>query len=123
MPAYTVVVSAPSFKRIDGSSASTLEGKNLSLKDVAIFLSSGGRLRLSGSCGTIALSSTSGARFEGGDLKCETATLNVSTGANVEVFARRKVSVTASTGGQVKLVGKPGEVQKTTSIGGSVRLF
>lgn len=122
-PAYTVVVTAPLINRIEVSSASTLEGKNLALKDVAIFLSSAGRIRLSGSCGAIELTSSSGAKFEGDDLKCQTARLTVSSGANVEAFASRKVSATASTGGQVTLYGKPGDVQKTTSIGGSVRLF
>jgi hypothetical protein len=122
-PAYTVVVTAPAIKRIEVSSASTLDGRKLAFKDLDVGLSSAGKIQLSGSCGALKLNISSGAKFEGDDLKCQTASVDASSGANAEAFASHSAQASASTGGQVTFYGKPGDLKKSTSTGGTVRLF
>lgn len=122
-PAYTVVVTAPSIRRIEVSSASTLDGRKLSFKDLDVGLSSAGRIQLSGSCGALKLNISSGAKFEGDDLKCQTASVDTSSGAQAEAFASKSAQANASTGGQVVFYGKPSDLKKSTSTGGTVRLF
>lgn len=122
-PTYTVVVTAPSIKRIEVSSASTLDGRKLSFKDLDIELSSASTISLSGSCGALKLNISSGAKFEGDDLKCQTARVDASSGASARAFASHDAQADASTGGQVTFYGKPGDLKKNTSTGGTVRLF
>jgi hypothetical protein len=122
-PAYTVVVTAPAIKRISVAAASQLDGKKLAFKDLDISLSSASTITLSGSCDALKLNISSGAKFEGDDLKCRTARVDVSSGANARAFASQDAQANASTGGQVTFYGKPHDLKKNTSTGGSVGLF
>jgi hypothetical protein len=97
-PAYTVVVTAPSIKRISVAAASTLDGRKLAFKDLDIELSSASTITLSGSCGALKLNISSGAKFEGDDLKCQTARVDVSSGATARAFASQNAQADASTG-------------------------
>ena len=76
---------------------------------------------LSGSCAGLRVDVSSGADFEGEALKCETASVDASSGAGADAFATRSASGNASSGGNVTFHGRPPEITKDTSSGGSVR--
>jgi hypothetical protein len=118
---YSATVSAPSLVGLDASSGSSFEGLNLSLRDLKIDVSSGANVEISGSCAGLRLDISSGARFEGEDLKCETASVDASSGASADAFAARTADGNASSGANVTFYGKPAELVKDTSSGGSVR--
>jgi hypothetical protein len=118
---YTATVSAPNLVGLDASSGSSFEGLNLSLRDLKVDVSSGANVEISGSCAGLRLDISSGARFEGEDLKCETASVDASSGASADAFAARTADGNASSGANVTFYGKPAELVKDTSSGGSVR--
>jgi hypothetical protein len=118
---YHVAVSAPALIGVDASSGSAFEGRNLSLRDLDVDVSSGADVELAGSCAGLRLDISSGARFEGEDLKCETASVDASSGANADAFAARNATGNASSGANVTFYGKPAELVKDTSSGGTVR--
>lgn len=122
-PDYTVVVTAPNYSGVSVSSASSVEGKDLKLKDVKVGLSSAGRATLRGSCGELELEVSSGSSFEGDMLKCASAKVDASSGAGAEAFASRSARGEASSGGRIVFHGKPAQVDKDVSSGGSVKLF
>jgi hypothetical protein len=118
---YHVAVSAPNLVAIDASSGSSFEGSSLSLSDLKVDVSSGANVELSGSCGALRVDVSSGADFEGENLKCETAAVDASSGADADAFAARSADGNASSGGSVTFHGRPPEMTKDTSSGGSVR--
>jgi hypothetical protein len=64
---------------------------------------------------------SSGADFDGEALKCETASIDASSGADADAFATRSANGDASSGANITFHGKPAEFTKDTSSGGSVR--
>jgi hypothetical protein len=118
---YAVTVSAPNLTAVDASSGSAFEGQNLSLRDLKVDVSSGANVEISGSCAGLRVDVSSGADFEGEALKCETASVDASSGADADAFASRSASGNASSGANVTFHGRPPEMTKDTSSGGSVR--
>jgi hypothetical protein len=118
---YSATVSAPSLAGLDASSGSSFAGHNLTLRDLKVDVSSGADVEISGSCAGLRLDISSGARFEGEDLRCETASVDASSGASADAFAARTADGNASSGANVTFHGKPAELVKDTSSGGSVR--
>jgi hypothetical protein len=118
---YSATVSAPNLTGVDASSGSAFEGHNLSLRDLKVDVSSGASIELSGNCAGLRVDVSSGADFEGEALKCETASVDASSGADVDAFATRTASGNASSGASVTFHGRPPEIVKDTSSGGSVR--
>ncbi len=118
---YSATVSAPNLTGVDASSGAAFEGHNLSLRDLKVDVSSGANVELSGSCAGLRVDVSSGADFEGEALKCETASVDASSGAGADAYAARSASGNASSGGNVTFHGRPPEITKDTSSGGSVR--
>jgi len=120
-PRYTVTVNAPAYTGFNISSGSSVEGRNLSLRDVKVNVSSGAHLELAGACAALRVDISSGANFDGEDLKCQSARVDASSGAHAEAFATQSASGDASSGANVTFHGKPASFEKDTSSGGSVR--
>lgn len=120
---YTVVVTAPNYAGISVSSASSVEGKDLKLKDVSVDISSGARATLRGGCSALELDVSSGGRFDGDMLECATATVDASSGGGADAFASRSAKGDASSGGHIVFHGKPANVDKDVSSGGAIRVF
>ncbi len=118
---YHVAVSAPALAGIDASSGSSFTGHNLSLRDLNVDVSSGASVEVSGSCAGLRVDVSSGADFEGEALKCESASVDASSGADADAFATRVASGNASSGANVTFHGRPPEMTKDTSSGGTVR--
>ena len=119
-PRYRVSVSAPAYSGFEVSSGASLQGSSLQLADVDADVSSGASLQLSGACKTLRVDISSGAQFDGEDLRCETANVDASSGAHAEAFAARAADGNASSGASVSFHGNPASLQKDESSGGSV---
>lgn len=119
-PHYTITVSAPDYRALNASSGSHVEGDALRLANFAVEVSSGAHVGLSGDCKDIAISVSSGSHFSGEDLKCERATVSASSGAHADAFATATATGDASSGAHINFHGKPANVTKDTSSGGSV---
>lgn len=120
-PDYSVTVSAPNITEIGVSSGAEFDGRNLSLKDLDVSVSSGADVELTGSCAGLRVDISSGADFDGEGLKCETASVDASSGADADAFATRTANGDASSGADITFHGKPADFTKDTSSGGSVR--
>ncbi len=120
-PRYTVTVSAPDYAGFSASSGSSIDGENLSLKDLRVEVSSGANVDVTGSCAGLRVSVSSGADFDGGNLKCETASVDASSGADADAFATRSADGEASSGADITFHGRPASMTKDTSSGGSVK--
>lgn len=117
---YRVSVSAPAYTGFDASSGSSITGSNLQLGDVAIDVSSGASIELSGVCKSIRGDASSGARFSGEGLRCESASFEASSGASAHAFATGAASGDASSGASVRFAGNPATLDRDESSGGSV---
>lgn len=117
---YRVNVSAPSYTGFGASSGSSITGANLQLADVDVDISSGATISLSGACKTLHGNASSGAHFSGQDFKCETATIDASSGASARAFATLSASGDASSGASVNFSGSPATLNRDESSGGSV---
>lgn len=120
-PDYSVAVSAPTYVDLNVSSGASLEGRNLSLKDLRVSVSSGADVELSGACAGLRVNVSSGADFDGEGLKCETASVDASSGGDADAFATLSANGEASSGGSVTFHGRPANITQDTSSGGSVR--
>lgn len=120
-PQYRVTVAAPTYKSFDVSSGASLDGKNLSLQDVDVSVSSGGHADLTGTCATIDVDVSSGGSFDGEALQCGAAKVDASSGGSADAFASQSADGNASSGGNVTFYGSPAKLEKDTSSGGSVR--
>ena len=119
-PNYTITVSAPSYRSLDASSGSHLEGANIKFADVGVNVSSGAHVELSGDCKAVTIEVSSGSHFSGQSLKCESASVDASSGAHADAFATASAKGDASSGAHITFFGKPANVSKDSSSGGSV---
>jgi hypothetical protein len=120
-PRYTVTVTAPEYRALSASSGSSVEGRSLQLAGLEADVSSGATLELAGTCASLDVEVSSGASFSGGGLRCTSASVDASSGASADVYATARASGDASSGASVRVHGKPADVTKDTSSGGSVR--
>lgn len=96
---------------VDGFESSTLE----------VDISTGASVSMSGSCGEMDISGSTGAMFDGRNLECEIVDVSTSTGASVRVHARQSVDASASLGGDIVVYGSPRSHDSSSSMGGSIR--
>lgn len=91
--------------------------------DLKAELSTGAGGTFTGQCGTLAIDMSTGAQLDSRKLACAQVQGEVSTGANASVSASQKLDFSASTGGRVRVHGKPTEVKTQESTGGSIRVL
>ena len=118
---YTVTVSAPAYVSVHASSGSSVTAQ-LNSNDLEAESSSGATLRLSGVCGAIRATASSGSTLDGQNLRCHKARLSVNSGASVRAFADSEASSHASSGGAIVVHGDPANVDRHASSGGSIRM-
>lgn len=117
----TVTVTAPNYAAISASSGSDVDGENLRMADVAISVTSGADIGLSGSCEALTVSVSSGSDFDGERLQCQTVTASASSGGDADVWAAKSLVGKASSGGAIEVYGDPQSITRDTSSGGSIR--
>lgn len=85
--------------------------------------SSGADLRISGKTVSHTSKATSGSSIRAYELKSETTTVKVSSGANIDIHASKEIDAKASSGGDIDYRGNPKRIHKKTSSGGSVSKY
>ncbi|PHR74107.1 MAG: DUF2807 domain-containing protein [Lutibacter sp.] len=102
--------------------ASSGSGINLDLiaDNVSSDVSSGANMRLSGTTQTFDGDASSGSHIKATNLKSEISKVDVSSGASIDVYASKKITAHASSGGDIDYSGNPETVSKSKSSGGSI---
>jgi hypothetical protein len=81
---------------------------------------SGSDIRISGTANNHTSRANSGASIEAYKLISKNATVQVSSGADINIYASESINAKASSGGDIDFKGNPREINKKSSSGGSV---
>ena len=93
----------------------------LNVTDLICSTTSGSEARLKGKAENFIAKSTSGSAIKAQDLETETCTAKVTSGADVYVNVTNSLNAKATSGGDIKYVGNPKNVQENSSSSGSIR--
>ncbi|WP_264534935.1 head GIN domain-containing protein [Flavobacterium sp. N1736] len=135
-----VTVKVPSLEKIEASSASTVESKNVfqgenidlesssaatmdvnvEYDNVSATSSSGSSISVKGKALKIQTSASSGANVEAGNLLANEVDANASSGGSVNVHPIVSLKAEASSGGHVNYDTTPKSIDKKSSSGGSI---
>jgi hypothetical protein len=77
--------------------------------------------QVTGTCASFTAQASSGSDIDARNLRCETGSVDVSSGADARIFASGRLDVDASSGGGVVAYGNPGIGNINLSSGGSLR--
>ena len=119
---YRVIITAPDFKAISAAAASEITSRNLTLQDLEVNVSSASDVELKGACNALAVNVSSGAQFDGEDLRCVDARAKANTGAVASLWVSGEARGLASTGGTITFAGKPKSLEKKASLGGTITI-
>jgi hypothetical protein len=75
---------------------------------------------LAGSCQTLEVEASAGVDVDAEELRCNRANVDAGVGSSVSVHAITSVSADAGLGATIRVAGGPKDVDKHTSLGGSV---
>lgn len=81
---------------------------------------SGSGIEISGVANNHSSSATSGASIDAYELRSKKATVSVSSGADINIYASESITAKASSGGDIDFKGNPEKVVKKSSSGGSI---
>ena len=93
---------------------------DLNVAKVSVSASSGADIELKGTSNEIRCSASSGSHIDADELTSEIATADVSSGANINVYASKELNAQASSGGDIDYYGDPEVLNKSKSSGGSI---
>lgn len=118
----TVNVTMPALSGLEVSSGASLDARGVDAGAFSIDASSGGDLDVTGRCDSLTVDVSSGGNIDARGLECRSAVADASSGGNADIFASESITGDASSGGNVDVYGKPKNVSKDTSSGGSVSI-
>lgn len=81
---------------------------------------SGSDIEISGVANNHISSATSGASIDAYELQSKNATVKVSSGADINIYASETINAKATSGGDIDYKGNPKQVNKKSSSGGSI---
>ncbi|MEN8702955.1 MAG: head GIN domain-containing protein [Polaribacter sp.] len=93
---------------------------NLNANSVISTATSGSDIKLNGTTIQHTCSATSGASIEAYDLTSENVTVNVTSGADINIYASVSLEARATSGGDIDFKGNPKNVKKSSTSGGSI---
>lgn len=82
---------------------------------------SGSDMRLSGKTNNLVASATSGSDIKAANLIAESSQVTATSGADITVNTSKELTAKATSGGDVKYLGNPEKVNKTSTSAGSVK--
>lgn len=83
--------------------------------------SSGSDIIVRGACDKLVAESSSGSDIDAGDLKAKHVDADCSSGSDIDVHAEESLKAEASSGADIRYSGKPTNIDKSKSSGGSIR--
>ena len=104
---------------LDSSSGSSIQ-LTVNSNSIDCGTSSGASMHLKGTTSNFIASSSSGSSINAKKLEAENVTAKTSSGASMDIYVNGKLNAHASSGGSIDYYGKPTEINKDTSSGGSV---
>lgn len=116
----TVDVTTPALSALDVSSGASLEASGIDADAFSVDVSSGASLEAAGRCDTLTADVSSGGSISARGLECRSAIADASSGGSADIFASESLTSDASSGGSIEVSGRPANVNKDTSSGGSV---
>ncbi|MCB2098495.1 MAG: head GIN domain-containing protein [Parvularculaceae bacterium] len=117
-----VNVTLPALSGMDVSSGAELDATGVDAGSFDIDASSGGSLDVTGRCDALNVDVSSGGDIDARGLECRTAVADASSGGSADIYASESIIGDASSGGSIDVYGKPKNVNKDTSSGGSVSI-
>jgi hypothetical protein len=95
---------------------------NLKAKNVRVDASAGVVVELKGECESIKVDASAGAELKAKDFRCREARAEGSAGASLYLNASELLRADAGVGASIQVAGKPKSVDKSASLGGSVKI-
>ncbi|AKA35669.1 head GIN domain-containing protein [Flagellimonas lutaonensis] len=94
----------------------------MDVDDVDIKAVTGGVIEASGLAKNQSIVLNTGGVFDGRNLKTSNSEVKISAGGEAEVFASERIDIDVKAGGDVTVYGQPKEVNKSTFVGGRIRI-
>jgi hypothetical protein len=94
----------------------------LKARNLIVDVNAGVKVKLSGECASIEVDAQAGVDLDARDLKCRTADVDAGVGSSVEVHATDRIVADAGLGASIRVAGSPKDVEKHSSMGGSVSI-
>ena len=94
---------------------------NVDVDELSIRVSSSGDLTIKGTANNQTVRVSSAGDYDGFDLQCRHANVDVSSAGNARIFVTNRLEAEASSAGLVSYKGDPDKVSVDTSSGGSIR--
>ena len=117
-----VEITVSELRELDVNRGVSARAHDLVLGDLDLQVSTGGSLRLSGSCDTLEADVSTGGYANAGDLVCANVDARGSTGGELRAHATQSASGRASMGASIRIYGSPSRYEFRTSMGGSANL-
>ena len=89
-------------------------------ESIATVATSGANLNIMGKTANHTSSATSGSSINAYNLKSKNTTVNVTSGANINIYASENLDAKATSGGDIDFKGNPKKITKKTTSGGSI---
>lgn len=93
---------------------------SLDANSVSTTATSGAGIKIDGIANNHTATATSGASINGYNLESKNATVKVTSGADINIFASENIDAVATSGGDIDFKGNPKKVNKTSTSGGSI---
>ncbi|MEZ5971291.1 MAG: DUF2807 domain-containing protein [Hyphomonadaceae bacterium] len=116
----TVRVTMPAVDGLASSRGAELTAANISATHMSLAASTGGELRVTGSCTHLDAAATMGGSIRAEGLECSDGDLAASMGGDARVFVSNHYDASASMGGSIDVSGGGRSGDIATSMGGSV---
>lgn len=116
---YTQETIAVNTIDINASSGAQIE-ISLDANSVETNATSGAHIYVIGLTENHTSSATSGASIDAYKLRSKQVTVNVTSGADINIYASESINATATSGGDIDFKGSPKKINKTKNSGGSI---
>lgn len=114
-------ITMPRLNGLDVSAGAEVTARDVSAARFLLDASSGGNVRLDGTCENLTLDVSSGAMVRASDFRCGEVSADASSGANASVFAEAVIDVDASSGASIRWAGPARMRNIDISSGASAR--
>lgn len=119
-PDATVSVTMPGLDALDATGGGEIRAHGVDVAMLRLQASAGADLVVEGACGALTASASSGASIRAQELRCSSASVRVTSGAEASVFADGVLNVEAHSGGDVFAYGDPAIGEVSQSAGGAI---
>lgn len=116
----TVTVTMPALQSAEFSRGLEASVSGLDESGLDIEVSTGANVTMSGRCDTASIEVSTGGMLDAENLQCASVNAEASTGGQASVFASESLSGEASLGGQIEVFGDPQGFDFESSLGGEV---